>query len=393
MLKSRVVLLIFSVVSLVSACGGGGSSTTSSTTAPNASSSGNTSPSNTVPVNMTPSNTNADTTNPSTNNPPVTPVGSLGLKGTFNARVLEKAGNEFVALSGLGLKSVSADGSNWADVGGSIVALPSGSFVNGGTYLSQNSTYYIFSGNGNAASQSGDGVFKSSDALSWTPVNTGVVRATGLVYGGGAYVVVGQSGNGATSTIARSVDGSVWTAPTSGSTVSWSGVAVDGSGRFVAVGPGGITAKSVDGGAVWTINAAIAGAPPLQSVAYASFANLFVAVGNLGKIFTSTDGVAWSPVPSAGFNIETAGNLLRVSCSSTGCAGTAGPPTGDGIAAVFGTTDLSARQWRVSTYGTSPGAKIHYGVVAKGSGWISVGDQGSLVTSTDGLFWNLVPSR
>jgi hypothetical protein len=97
-------------------------------------------------------------------------------------------------------------------------------------------------------------------------------------------VAVGKDG-----TILTSPDGVSWTARTSGTSKSLSGVAY-GNGTFVAVGGGGAILTSPDG-VSWTARTS-GTSKGLSGVAYGN--GLFVAVGGGGAILTSPDGVTWT---------------------------------------------------------------------------------------------------
>ena len=121
--------------------------------------------------------------------------------------------------------------------------------------------------------------------------------------------------------IAKSTDGNVWTPAATvssvsgkgGITTSGSGVAYGkdgtGAGLWVAVGQGGLIAKSTDGN-VWTPAATKGGITDIGSgVAYgkdALGAGLWVAVGYGGLIAKSTDGNVWTPAGNVG-GITTSG--------------------------------------------------------------------------------------
>jgi hypothetical protein len=128
--------------------------------------------------------------------------------------------------------------------------------------------------------------------------------------GAGLWVAVGQGG-----LIAKSTDGNVWTPAASkgGITIAGEGVAYGkdgtGTGLWVAVGQGGLIAKSTDGN-VWTPAATVSGVAGKGGittyglgVAYGKDnlgGNLWVAVGHGGVIAKSTDGNTWTAAASKG---------------------------------------------------------------------------------------------
>ncbi len=227
--------------------------------------------------------------------------------------------------------------------------------------------------------------------------------------GAGLWVAVGEGGY-----IAKSLDGNVWTPAATVSGVSGKGgVTVPqgvaygkdgtGAGLWVAVGSSGIIAKSLDGN-VWTRAATVSGVlgkggitDPGIGVAYgkdALGAGLWVAVGNGGVIAKSTDGNIWTPAATV-----------------SGVTGKGGLTIGRGVA--YGKDDLGAGLWvavgqggiiakstdgnvwtpaYTSVVGNVGGLTIGYGVAygkdALGAGlWVAVGNGGVIAKSTDGNIW------
>jgi hypothetical protein len=187
-------------------------------------------------------------------------------------------------------------------------------------------------------------IAKSSDGNVWTPAATvsgvsgkgGITDAgSGVAYGkdnlgAGLWVAVGYGG-----IIAKSTDGNTWTeAATKGSLTSGSGVAYGkdnlGNGRWVAVGEGSFIAHSPDG-------------------------NTWTQAGNVGGISTG-DGVAFKKNINEPFFINTPGmtassNYRGVSMSANGqyiliCR--SGSPSG-----VFRSTNFGASFILISTLGTT----------------------------------------
>ena len=132
--------------------------------------------------------------------------------------------------------------------------------------------------------------------------------------GAGLWIAVG----GGTSLIAKSYDGNIWT-PAAGSGTNKGGITDNGrgvaygkdgtgAGLWVAVGDGGLIAKSTDGN-VWTPTAFVDGVNGKggitgagRGVAYgkdALGAGLWVAVGQGGVIAKSTDGNVWTPAATS----------------------------------------------------------------------------------------------
>jgi photosystem II stability/assembly factor-like uncharacterized protein len=182
-----------------------------------------------------------------------------------------------------------------------------------------------------------------------------------------------------------------WTPPTSipaGFVSDLSAVMFSGS-QFIALGTDGSILTSPDGN-TWTSAASIpsggAAGPRMNSIAFGivSGATIYVAVGDGGSIFRSTDNlVTW--IPAAAPN--TTNHLYNVSFPNgifvaTGASGT-----------LLTSTDASTwnlqnskttKALRGATYGTgsASGASANY---------VAVGDSGTIVTSNDGMTWSLTP--
>jgi len=121
---------------------------------------------------------------------------------------------------------------------------------------------------------------------------------TGIGYGDGTFVQVGENGRVATSTNA----GSTWTARSTGVSRTFNGVAY-GNGRFIAVckapdkGEGAKLFVSDDHGAKWTYRDSDSSFG-LHAVANRPGGSTWVAVGGLGKITRSGDnGQTWKSAP------------------------------------------------------------------------------------------------
>ena len=158
---------------------------------------------------------------------------------------------------------------------------------------------------------------------------------SGMAYGNGAFVAIGDSG-----TILTSPDGAAWTTRSPDTLNQLFGVAY-GNGTFVVVGASGTILTSPDG-VTWTTRSS-GTASQLSRIAYGN--GIFVAVGASGTILTSPDGVTWT---------------LRVSGIADHLSGVA---YGKGIFVVVG--------------GSSPAS------IGPSSGYLSV----VIITSSDGITW------
>ena len=111
----------------------------------------------------------------------------------------------------------------------------------------------------------------------------------GAAYGNNTFVVVGDGG-----AVVASQDGGVtWPVQTSGTSEHLKGVAY-GNGLFVAAGGyNGDVITSPDG-INWTLYANILSLMPCYSMVF--YDDVFLAIGSSGRIYSSSDGTAWSSV-------------------------------------------------------------------------------------------------
>ena len=220
--------------------------------------------------------------------------------------------------------------------------------------------------------------------------------------GAGLWVAVGQG-----SIIAKSADGNVWTpAYTSvtgnvgGITGQGLGVAYGkdalGAGLWVAVGHGGLIAKSTDGN-VWTPAADKGGlSSEGLDVAYGkdgTGAGLWIAVGGGGSIAKSTDGNVWTPAATVS-GVSGKGGITEGRGVAYGKDG-----TGAGLWVAAGTGGLIAKSTDGNVWTpagnvggiTTSGRGVAYGKDETGAGlWVAVGYGGIIAKSTDGNVWTPV---
>ncbi|MBU6401740.1 MAG: hypothetical protein KGS61_15595 [Verrucomicrobia bacterium] len=209
----------------------------------------------------------------------------------------------------------------------------------------------------------------SSTRFSWTGVDSGTTATlTGIAYGDGRWVVVGDAG-----TILTSTNHLDWQAESSPTAVVLRGIAFV-AGRWVAVG-----GDVLDGILLTSTNGLDWVAQPAPAVMHAVAGSNagWVAVGELGVIIFSPDGLNWTAVPSG-----TSSTLRAVA------AGSAGPGTATSWAAVGdgGTIFESenGEQWR-----SVPCADVEdlYGVMSaqvgsmdfSARGWAAVGANGTVL--------------
>lgn len=175
-----------------------------------------------------------------------------------------------------------------------------------------------------AVGQAGS-ILSSPDGVNWTRQNSGTGNDLyAITYGNGIWLAAGKSG-----TLLISNNAFTWTAvpsntlqdlrgvafgiATSGSAISSTSTAV-----FIAVGTAGTQLTSRDNGATWTASTINNGVNDLRAI---TFTRQFITTGNNGSIFTSTDGVQWSPQASGTHNDLLAISHGSVSIAVAGAAG------------------------------------------------------------------------
>ncbi|MEQ1913541.1 MAG: fibronectin type III domain-containing protein [Sideroxydans sp.] len=209
----------------------------------------------------------------------------------------------------------------------------------------------------------------STDAITWTSYNTGVILPlTAVTWSGTQFVAVGQTGS-----VVTSPDGITWTVQTSGSNsylfeVTWSGT------QFVAVGGNSTVLTSPDG-ITWTLqNSSLQVIASLTSVTWSG--SQFVAVSSGGHVITSTDGVIWSTATSF-----TTNNLQSVVWN--GSKFFAVGAGGQVLSSPDGTT------WSQAAIGNSTTLNS---LIWTGQQFIATGNSGVILRSPDGVTWTTAPS-
>jgi hypothetical protein len=140
---------------------------------------------------------------------------------------------------------------------------------------------------------------------------------------------------------------------------------------FVAVGDAGAIFTSTDG-LTWTSIT-----PPTSSNLYAAtYGGSYIAVGQLGIVFTSADAATWTVQTSGTMN-----DLLALATTGGGYYVAVGQ-AGTILYSSGGTT------WTVPTTSPASAAEnltgVAYGTLSTGTYFVAVSDQGRILTSTDG---------
>jgi hypothetical protein len=307
--------------------------------------------------------------------------------------LIVKSSNDLIAISGLGSVSRSTNGSDWSD--GALSTITTGTGLRASKFL--NNKYIAV----------GENASSSVDLVTWS----NSLRPNGslwpntlfdVAYGGNKYLAIGEAIDfvAGQPVLISSPDGIAWTPQPSAALESyniWTGIAHSGT-KWVALGhrfgPVSIETASATSpdGVSWTVtpqNFIVA----WQSLIYAN--NRFIALANVGKIYSSTDGTTWTPdtVPSSN-------NILRVACggpNNTCVAATSGVyPTllRSSVAGTWETTNFTSIEtapgvpgtYALPSEGTNPKPFVR-SIAYTGSKWLVTGERGLLIESTDGLNW------
>ncbi len=268
--------------------------------------------------------------------------------------------------------------------------------------VSISGTNWVAVGQGGLIAQSSDGNIWSAAARVPGVQGKGGITTSGfgVAYGkdgagGNLWVAVGQGG-----LIAKSTDGNIWSAAATntdgskgGITTSGKGVAYgkDGAGGnlWVAVGQGGLIAKSSDGN-LWSAAGSVGGITGYgMGVAYGkdgSGAGLWVAVGGGGLIAKSSNGHIWSQASNVG-GLTTYGLGVAYGKDDTG----AGLWVAVGYGSIIAKSSDGNLWSRAGNVGgiTSAGWGVAYGKDGLGNGlWVAVGQGGVIAKSSDGNIWS-----
>jgi hypothetical protein len=160
-----------------------------------------------------------------------------------------------------------------------------------------------------------------------------------------------------------------WTAQTSGTTNNLTDIVYDGS-QFVAVGYMGTILTSPDG-VTWTSRGP--SGEPRYFLGVAHGGGTFVAVGSAlpAMVYTSPDGVTWTS--------QTSGTMQDLYGVAYGGGQFAAVSSNGAIL-----TSPDGAAWTERTSGTTRGL---FGVAYDGSQFVAVGEAGTILTSPDGAAW------
>ena len=252
----------------------------------------------------------------------------------------------------------------------------------------------------------------SSTGTTWTARTSGITGALfAVTYGAGKFVAVGEQG-----AILTSPTGVTWTPSTSGTSNVLYGVTY-GNGVFLAVGQGGIILSSMDGISWDNITPSNNGLC-LYGVAFGG--NIFIVVGDSGTILTSSDRVTWTKrtsgttngltavtyvgayktfvVAGAGGKVLTSNKvdgsvwMTQASCIPYSLFGLTVEGSNVVVVGAYSTILSSATPYVKSTIRSSGTYKILKGITYGKDKFVAVGEIGSILTSGNGVVWDVKTS-
>lgn len=328
----------------------------------------------------------------------------------------------------------STDGATWSDV-----TPPSGQVLGILVHLAQGNGNYVVVGGGSQGflftgrpnPNSSGGVFVSSDGLDWTvPPNAALDRRE-IAFGQGQFVSVSGSTPQGWSPVGRSPDGANWSSNFSAFRTGDFALSIGfGAGRFVAVGTDGMIYSSEDG-ELWTGRRSGPAVGTFGFYGLESFEGRLLAAGYTEGVAESTHGRSWTLLEPP-FSIATkalrhqGGQWVMVGGWASGNADIAVSPDGRDWETVL-TLEAQGREFYSVTYGgpveaplhvvagfqnstgtifTSPDArdwteralptdpqpvKPLYAIAWGAGRFVAVGDDGTVITSEDGLVWTSRP--
>lgn len=362
-----------------------------------------------------------------------TPIQPWKQRNPGSLSQLSWLGDRWMAVSESKLIFTSPDGVDWqsapygtygitavARIGDAFLAPTSSSktllSMNGGAnwFLRDNpaAAARVFAGNGSLVvgignDATGTKVVTTTDGFTWTATETvpSALADGALVWTGDRFVAVGQD------KIAWSINGSTWTITT------WTGqwlhdVTGQPGGPLLAVGDQGQIARSTDGGATWAASVA-----PINNnfLEVAGVAGSYVAINGNHKLLHSADGLTWTevgplvPRPASYYDVGWNGAyFLAVGDGGAVVKSTdgilwqdhsMGAPTWPLVDVVVGPPGIVAIGRDSLLF--SPDSGIGWKRIAAGDGvdwrgiawcgdrFVSVGGEGQVATSADGLNWTI----
>ncbi len=266
-------------------------------------------------------------------------------------------GNEFVAVGAGGVVLTSADGTTWQ-----VGSVGSGDDLLGVTYANLNLLKYIAVGPGV--------VFTSTAGTSWhqeTLSGTGADTFQAVIQAHPSIIGVGTGG-----ALVTSPDGSSWTKRSAGANAVLLGAANGPSAdvAFVTVGEttGGVIYSTTDPTTGTAFTPRASSLPFLHAVTATLSGPKLIAAGAEGSIYTSDDGITWTPHPVSDASITFNGVAQCRSYVAVGASG------GKGVVA----TSSNGTTWAVEHLDDVEGLNA---VACGTSATVAVGAAGSIVST------------
>jgi hypothetical protein len=140
-------------------------------------------------------------------------------------------------------------------------------------------------------------IMTSPDGITWTSTNSGTNNLNAVTYASGTFVAVGDKG-----TILTSPNGATWTPVLLGTTVPYFQSIAFGNSAFVAVASNGNIYFTANPTGTWQPKTTSTVGATFFGVAYGTVPGFtgFVAVGNAGSVWESSEGNIWAKVTVGG---------------------------------------------------------------------------------------------
>ena len=305
--------------------------------------------------------------------------------GTDNSLERVTFGNGiFVAVGSAGTILTSVDGINWVPRSSGTIFSLRGVTYGGGLFIAVGDNAYTVA--------APEGIILSSpDGGTWTPQASTVAGIlTGVAFGNGIFVVGGPH------LMYISSDALNW-APAAGGSDGFNDIAF-GNGIFVSVGGGcsngtpsnpiptfcSAFVRTSPDGLNWTTTRSTSGSGasspgPLQGIAFGNGTFVAVARGGQDNILTSGDGANWTVRVQAGFSLK------GVALGNSGFIAVGG--LGTLVSSPDGVEWVSRSTW-VNGGSAFPGPYVPISkVVFANNLFVAFGDYGIILTSPDGVVW------
>lgn len=225
----------------------------------------------------------------------------------------------------------------------------------------------------------------SNESLSWIKDNafTDITTTTfsdvkAMAYGNGKYLFAGNNGK---LLITDNIESDTWMTSTTFNNIYTTNTSCNdiifSNNKFIAIGENGKIASSTDG-INWTLVSSTS--TILRSIIYAN--SLYVVVGGDKACFTSTDGVTW--VDRSGNLTNSSGGYLFDLTYGNGKFVAVGSLGSGGAKIVYSTDGIT---WNNVSDISNILTTTMYSVTYGNGKFVTVGNDGESATSTDGITW------